>query len=82
MTLISVYNSEGCVGRCDAKCYNAAYPYCDCICGGKNHGVGRDKAVETTRELADEMIEKYCGETGIDPKMIKVNNQVKQLPLF
>ena len=22
-TLISVYNSEGCVGRCDARCYNA-----------------------------------------------------------
>jgi len=25
-TLIAVYNSEGCVGRCDARCYEAAEP--------------------------------------------------------
>jgi len=40
-TLIVVYNSEGVVGRCDARCYNAkpGTP-CDCCCGGVNHAVG------------------------------------------
>lgn len=43
-TLIYVGNSSGCVGRCDAKCYDARTPDCDCICGGKNHGAGRQQA--------------------------------------
>lgn len=56
-TLIAVYNSDGCVGRCDAKCYNAVGDKCDCICQGKNHGVGFEKAFEQTQEEA-EYIEK------------------------
>lgn len=48
-TLISRYNSEGCVGRCDAKCHEAKSPLCDCICGGANHGVGHERAVENVR---------------------------------
>ncbi len=31
MTLFAVYNSEGCVGRCDAKCYNATSGDCTCV---------------------------------------------------
>jgi hypothetical protein len=52
-TLIAVYNSDGCVFRCDARCYEAVDPECDCICGGRNHGVGRARAVENTAELID-----------------------------
>lgn len=52
-TLIAVYNSEGCVGRCDARCHGAQEPECDCICGGINHGVGREQALENTAELVD-----------------------------
>lgn len=44
-TLIAVYNSDGCVGRCDARCYLAKTPECDCICGGKNHGAGVARAI-------------------------------------
>ena len=58
-TLIAAYNSEGCIGRCDAKCYNATYPECDCICGGANHGVGIQQAIDNTRELAENWIEAY-----------------------
>lgn len=47
-TIIAVYNSSGCVGRCDAKCYEAREPTCECICGGANHGAGYDRAVENT----------------------------------
>jgi hypothetical protein len=56
-TLIAVYNSEGCVGRCDARCYEAAEPECDCICGGRNHGAGQESAVDNTRELAESWLE-------------------------
>lgn len=52
-TLIYVGNSGGCVGRCDAKCYDAKEPGCDCICGGLNHGVGLQVALDNTAELVD-----------------------------
>ncbi len=56
-TLIAVYNSEGCVGRCDARCYEAESATCECICGGRNHGAGRTQAIENTRELASRWVE-------------------------
>ena len=58
-TLIAVYNSEGCVGRCDARCYNAASAHCDCICGGTNHGAGVSKATDNTREMGERWLDYY-----------------------
>jgi hypothetical protein len=50
-TAIAVYNSDGCVGRCDAKCHYATSPDCDCICGGRLHG-SKSQAIErNTRDL-------------------------------
>ena len=52
ITAIAVYNSEGWVGRCDAKCHDATEPQCDCICGDRLHGVGSRQAIEqNTRDL-------------------------------
>jgi len=45
-TLITFWASGVQGGRCDAKCYDAKTPRCDCICGGANHGVGRNQAIE------------------------------------
>lgn len=59
MTLIAVYNSSGCVGRCDARCYEASHSDCDCICRGRNHGAGLKQATNNTRELCEEWIEAY-----------------------
>jgi len=64
-TLIQVRNSSGVVGRCDAKCYEAKHPDCNCICGGKNHGAGLKKAVENTREMAEQWIEDYAQRKGL-----------------
>jgi hypothetical protein len=50
-TLIAIYTGDGCVGRCDAKCYNAWGPDCHCICQGGNHGAGKHDATVSTREL-------------------------------
>ena len=61
-TLIAVYNSEGCVGRCDAHCYEAKEPHCDCICGGRNHGAGLKRAQNNTREMAEQWIDRWCRE--------------------
>jgi len=62
-TLIAVYKSGDhgtvCAGRCDAKCYNATEPECTCICGGMNHGAGKDKATTHTREMAEQWIKDY-----------------------
>ncbi len=58
-TLIAAYNSEGCVGRCDAKCYEASDPVCDCICGGMNHGAGHKQASANTQALAESWMEEY-----------------------
>jgi len=44
-TLILQGNSDRITGRCDANCYNAKHPKCTCICGGRNHGIGRDAAL-------------------------------------
>lgn len=63
-TLIAGYNSDGCSGRCDAKCYDAIHPACDCICGGANHGVGQRQALENTRDLAQAWIDEYERRTG------------------
>jgi hypothetical protein len=58
-TLIAVYNSDGCVGRCDARCYDAVGGTCDCICGGRNHGAGAAKAMDNTREMGEAMITEW-----------------------
>jgi len=58
-TLIATYDGEGkCTGRCDANCYNAKGGHCDCLCGGANHGVGVNQAVQNTRDLANTILQR------------------------
>lgn len=59
-TIISVYNSNGFVGRCDAKCHNAVTPDCRCICGGAFHGVGSEIALEDRFTLSEDEVETPC----------------------
>ena len=37
--------------RCNAKCYNARGPDCNCLCNGVNHGVGEQQARENSRKI-------------------------------
>ncbi len=80
-TLIAAYNSDGCVGRCDERCYNAKHPECTCICGGKNHGAGLRKATENTRLLAEQMIIETNQASGQELKF-EISDIVRQLSLF
>ena len=59
MTLISSHNGDHETGRCDAKCYNATGGQCVCICGGANHGVGQQKALDNTREYVDAWVKTW-----------------------
>lgn len=54
-TLIIVGNSEG-ERRCDEKCYNAQGSICKCCCGGRNHGVGLQKAVDQSMEIYFDLV--------------------------
>lgn len=58
-TLMSTGNSSGETGRCDAKCYNATTPHCTCCCGGRNHGVGLQKARENIQDYVDDMMKEW-----------------------
>jgi len=81
-TAIAVYTSEGCVGRCDAKCHQAAPGTpCDCVCGGRLHSVGREQAIaENTRDFI-EAAERWCKEHGVEePDVVFYNRE--QLALF
>ncbi len=80
-TLISVYNSGGCVGRCDARCHNALSDTCDCVCGGMNHGVGLRRAVSNTQEYAEDMVRKYASEKNLDRNNIHTNVPARQIEL-
>lgn len=51
-TLILSKKLDGTIsGRCDARCYNARGFKCKCICGGINHGKGRNQAIHNTEEF-------------------------------
>jgi hypothetical protein len=80
-TLIAVYNSEGCVGRCDARCYDADEPECECICGGRNHGAGKQLALDNTRELAESWIE-HARASGQDISLAELAVDAQHQPLF
>jgi hypothetical protein len=80
-TLIAVYNSEGCAGRCDARCYDAAEPECDCICGGRNHGAGQEQALDNTRDLAESWLEQARA-SGQDITRAELAVTAQHEPLF
>lgn len=72
VTLISVYNSEGCVGRCDAHCYNAKPgTKCECICGGANHAAGETKATDNVRNYSEQRLREIEAQGGWIPDEFK-----------
>jgi len=77
-TLLSVHNSEGCVGRCDARCYEARHRRCDCVCSGANHGAGLQKAQANMTAFAENWIERW---QALHPDQ-RVERHDQQPPLF
>lgn len=74
-TVLAIYNSDGCVGRCDAKCHEASTSECDCICGGRNHGKGTERAIRITQDLVDplgELRRSFARTHGYDPEGLQL----------
>lgn len=85
-TVLAVYNSQGCVGRCDAKCHDATTPECDCICGGRNHGAGTVRAIANTREHAEQLVgptrlAAFARHHGVSVTHTEIGPDVAQLDL-
>jgi hypothetical protein len=80
-TVISYQSSGGDQGRCDARCYDAHEEECDCICGGRNHGAGREQAIGNTRELAQSWIDQARA-SGQDVTAVELALEVTREPLF
>jgi hypothetical protein len=80
MTLIEVRNSDGLVGRCDARCYLATHPKCHCICGGKNHGAGSKQALANTKALCLTWLKK-CQEEHPDAEITQVTEGIQKMLL-
>lgn len=72
-SLIIASNSDGVYGRCDANCYDAKNSKCTCICGGMNHGGGKQQAMVNTREYSKQVLK----EAGVD-----IPKEVDQLNFF
>jgi hypothetical protein len=80
-TLISYQSSGGDRGRCDSRCYDARESDCDCVCQGVNHGVGRQEAIENTRELGESWLE-HARANGQDTAHAEMVIDAMHLPLF
>jgi len=51
MAVLMIYTSrDGTRKTCDSRCYNAVKPTCECVCAGRNHGVGLKKALQNIAE--------------------------------
>lgn len=82
-TVLAVYNSEGCVGRCDARCHDAKTLKCECICGGRYHGVGAAHAIEAATEYVDpdgKLRTAFAAAHGLNAGELRIEHQ--QPPLF
>jgi len=55
-TLIAVGDKDGVKHRCDARCYDASGEICTCVCGGRNHGVGKVKAMNNIYDQYEDLL--------------------------
>jgi dissimilatory sulfite reductase (desulfoviridin) alpha/beta subunit len=76
MVLMEVRTSGGSIRRCDKRCYDAKHKKCTCVCGGKNHGVGLQKALENTKEDVLKMVERA---SSISETTKKVANFIREM---
>lgn len=59
--MLSEKIGRGPTRQCDARCYDAKTAHCDCICGGKNHGAGKQQAMENVQKIFLPKIEAATG---------------------
>ena len=63
-TLMRLVLSSGKQRSCNSRCYSAKNPECHCICGGRNHSKGLQRAVDNTTLLSEEDIRQMIAQGG------------------
>ena len=71
-----------CIGRCDARCYGAKRLECTCVCGGKNHAVGKKMAIAHTALNAERWFREFATPAGEKPQRFELGVPVEQMRLF
>lgn len=78
--LLIVYRGRDVVRCCDAKCYDADHDRCVCVCSGRNHRVGYERALANARQLAAEWAARArAKDPGVD---VQLDTAVQCEPLF
>jgi hypothetical protein len=73
-SLLIIRRGRDVIGQCDELCYDAKHDKCVCrACGGSNHGLGYEAAVENTRRLVAEWDQ---------PGTVELADDVQNLTLF
>lgn len=55
---------------CSSSCYNATGDKCVCCCGGRNHGVGLEAALEKNEDLLPEYARDYLRESRTQMQLV------------
>jgi hypothetical protein len=60
-SIITWWKSDGSMSHCNAHCYNGSREakWCQCVCGGENHGVGKELAIVRARAKAVAWLAKH-----------------------
>jgi len=70
--LIEAHRSDGTlIGRCDHLCYNGHGPRCKCICGGRNHGVGKNQAIRNNTLQAEQVALMIARKTDLEARVTR-----------
>ncbi len=79
--LFALLDGERVIGQCDARCYDAAAgePACDCVCGGRNHGLGLERAVALTHRELQMMVAAYAQARGLRRYRLQVGESLRTL---
>lgn len=83
--VITYQSSDGTRRRCDARCYNATTRKCTCICGGRNHGVGKQQALKNNEQHCKQLRYELDDIAPDDPHVqwtVKTLPPENQTPLF
>lgn len=70
--LIEAHRSDGTlIGRCDETCYNSHSKRCNCICGGRNHGVGKIQAMRNNTLQAEQVALEIARATDLEARVTR-----------
>jgi len=55
--LFTIWTNDGRRSACDEPCYNAYDAHCSCVCGGRNHGLGIQRAAQQTARFLPQWVQ-------------------------